>query len=465
MDLSTMLNDDPVKVIPTKPKPQQPSTLDSPRIKERKAILQLTSTLQYLIAKDSKNNGPALTTQTKGNSLSPSKLCLGPSIVHKPSQWRPTLSLESVLKNQPVPVDRRTGRPCSKQVQLTTHEVVYRGTEPSFLLEEHYEIQGVDPRGIFFIFAQLQMGHSFVFLNPDHPWFDDIYGLRKTAYITLKSEAGDIYELHFKGARDKYLFGYLCKREDIIQAARSAMEAIVFNRKLPLVLDLDDTLVRLVGDGNDRYVPESDAHLYGNRVVPLSDGRRVVITERVHEFLDWAHNFFDISVCSLGDQNYVDNVVNVLDPQRTRIRGILYSARVEHDYIKRSYDTDRPPKNLMTLYPFYALDRHTLGWGSTLPLIIDDETRMWPNDQHDNIIVVRNQGNNNLWTVCLFPHVQEALGHIHQEFFRQLDTWMARMKESEQNGLVFSRPPPSAVGIYKTMLRSLFRDKIASRWT
>lgn len=36
------------------------------------------------------------------------------------------------------------------------------------------------------------------------------------------------------------------------------------------------------------------------RVKQLQDSRRVVLTERVHEFLDWAQNFFEISVCSLG---------------------------------------------------------------------------------------------------------------------------------------------------------------------
>lgn len=58
----------------------------------------------------------------------------------------------------------------------------------------------------------------------------------------------------------RYLFGYLCKREEIVQSAKTAMESVIFNKKLPLVLDLDDTLVRLVGDGNDRHVPESEAH-------------------------------------------------------------------------------------------------------------------------------------------------------------------------------------------------------------
>lgn len=174
------------------------------------------------------------------------------------------------------------------------------------------------------------------------------------------------------------------------------------------------------------------------------------------------HDPHDLFVYS--DQNYVDNVVSVLDPQRTRIRGLHYSARFEHDYIKRSHDTNRPPKDLRALYPFFALNTRSLGCGYALPLIIDDETRMWPSEQHDNIIVVRNQMNNPMWTVCLFPHVKEALAHIHQEFFRQLDSYMPRQMDAERDGVVCARPPPSAVGIYKTMLRSVFRDRIASRW-
>ena len=126
----------------------------------------------------------------------------------------------------------------------------------------------------------------------------------------------------------------------MLRIVKEAMEGLLYSRKLPLVLDLDDTLVRLVGEGNDRHVPESDVHrckfiksihtyryimifaviffsvsadhmidlfffflefnIDGNRVVSLSDSRRVVLTERVHEFLDWAQNFYEISVCSLG---------------------------------------------------------------------------------------------------------------------------------------------------------------------
>lgn len=81
---------------------------------------------------------------------------------------------------------------------------------------------------------------------------------------------------------------------------------------------------------------------------------------------------------------------------------------------------------------------------------------MWPQDQHDNIIVVTQQEGAQAWNVSLFPVVQEVLAHIHQEFFRQLDNWQHR----QANGGA-ARPPPSAVAIYKAYLRNLLRDKIA----
>lgn len=155
--------------------------------------------------------------------------------------------------------------------------------------------------------------------------------------------------------------------------------------------------------------------------------------------------------------------MQVLDPQRTRIRGILYSARFEHDYIKRSPDPGRPPKDLLALYSFCALRDKSLGSEFSLPLILDDETRMWPTDQHDNIIVVKQQANSSVWNVNLFPVVQETLAYIHQEFFRQFDSWKSKVFEAQQNGTVCTREPPSAIAIYKTYLRSILRDIIAAR--
>ncbi|KAI8579531.1 hypothetical protein K450DRAFT_241442 [Umbelopsis ramanniana AG] len=248
----------------------------------------------------------------------------------------------------------------------------------------------------------------------------------------------------------------------MLRIIKEQQEGLLRQRRLPLVLDLDDTLVRLVGNETGRYVPEDQLHLCQDRVRTLRDGRRVVLTDHVHEFLDWAKNYYDISVCSLGDQNYVDMVVSVLDPAHSRIRGIYYSARSEYEYICKSSDARRPSKDLLALYAFCAVNDKAPGCGFSLPLIVDDLTHMWPVDQHDNIIVVKEKKNAEVWTVCLFPMVQTALGYVHTEFFRQLDSWYSKQHEAEAKGMAFSKDPPHAVGIYKEFLRNSLRDQIAN---
>lgn len=151
------------------------------------------------------------------------------------------------------------------------------------------------------------------------------------------------------------------------------------------------------------------------------------------------------------------NVVAVIDPRRQWIRGPLHSARFEYDHIRRSYAPGRPPKDLTSIYASCVLHDKTFpGMGYSLPIIIDDETRMWPSDQHDNIIVVKPQVNTDAWNVPLIPTVSETLRVIHTEFFKQLDAY----KNKPYNA---AREPPSARNIYKTYLRSLLGDLMAGR--
>ncbi|CAO0797315.1 unnamed protein product [Mucor circinelloides] len=479
-----------------------------PQSKEKAMVYQLSTSLQYVVAKDAIANPQAANYQalashkptnhkpsngvfsspfrpemdnnsnlkinvTPSSSNGTNCLYLNPSLKANPGIWCPKLSLKYVMQDQPLtlrPVGRRVNGQNGQrndvdnlECQLRTIEVLIRGDEPKILLEDTYEIQGAYPRGFFVMMAKRQIQHNFVFAFPDHPWFEDLYGLRKSAYVAMRTEDGELYELHLKPSRDKqFLFGYLVKHEDMIRIVKESMNELLRYRKLPLVLDLDDTLVRIVGEGNERHVPEADIPKCRDRVAVLKDGRRVVLTEGVHEFLDWAQNLFDISVCSLGDETYVENVVKALDPQGSWIRGINYSARSEHDYIKRSPDPGRPPKDLLALYSFCALKDKSLGSSFQLPLILDDETRMWPVDQIDNIIEVTSQRDSPVWSVSLFPVVRDTLQYVHQEFFRQYDIYMQKCAEAEQYGVVCTRPPPSAVGIYKTYLRHILRDKIAS---
>ena len=83
-------------------------------------------------------------------------------------------------------------------------------------------------------------------------------------------------------------------------------------------------------------------------------------------------------------------IINVLDPSRTRIRGLTYSARSEFIHIQSSHLKNRPPKDINSLYPFYeSLNKSDSTFNGILvePIIIDDNISMWPADQQDHIIV------------------------------------------------------------------------------
>lgn len=139
----------------------------------------------------------------------------------------------------------------------------------------------------------------------------------------VKERSGEEWELHLKATREgtyifnriiflgRNLFGYLIPKIKIQQLIDDQLNSMLNNRKLPLVLDLDDTLVRSVGVDKGRFVHPDDLGkglsffkliliLAGDRVRVLESGLQVVITDRVEEFLSWASNLYEISVCSLG---------------------------------------------------------------------------------------------------------------------------------------------------------------------
>lgn len=57
---------------------------------------------------------------------------------------------------------------------------------------------------------------------------------------------------------DRNLFGYLVPKAKIQQLTNERVKGLLDNRKLPLVLDLDDTLVRSVGADKKKYVLSED---------------------------------------------------------------------------------------------------------------------------------------------------------------------------------------------------------------
>ncbi|KAJ3004030.1 UNVERIFIED_CONTAM: hypothetical protein HDU68_005371 [Siphonaria sp. JEL0065] len=407
-------------------------------------------------------------------SNKPKPLLFSPQI--QPPEWKFKLNL-------PVDPLLPSEKTDPSFVTLTTVSILRRPGFPTFLLDSEYTLKSTLPRSYFNILHSHTVQHNFVFnfTNPEHSLFKEMAGLRKTGYFNIKEAASnEEWELHLKQSRERTnFFGYLIRASDLRNFIQQRMTMTVASRKLPLVLDLDDTLVRMIGNEEGRYVPPHLAQLgwciqyFGldsiltnlysvpERVRSLTDGRRVVLTERVEEFLQWAQRYFEISVCSVGDQPYVDMVIAVLDPQTTTIRGQGSRARADYRHIQGTSMAKRPPKDLDSLFIF---PQRSNGGGEGCPpafsgpfvepLVIDDNVGMWPVEQQDNIIVVREQRNSKVWNVQLFPHVQAVLQSVHSEFFKQLDNWDFKSASP-------ANPGPSSRQIYKEYLRNELSRRIA----
>ncbi|KAJ1650048.1 hypothetical protein IWQ61_009047 [Dispira simplex] len=401
----------------------------------------------------------------------------------QPSQWKPTLLLDpELLTTGSLGNEAKVGF----RIPLVTLEMALpEGFSSTFLLGEEYQLQGILPRSYFVVMQYNRVQHQLVFEFPDHSWFHDLFGLRKSTYIQIRTQGNtpEVWDLHLKPSSDRSnLFGYLYRRSELKRIIVEQQRNLLRSRRLPLVFDLDDTLVRVVADNDKRYIPEKEAAKIPHRVYELEDGRRVVLGERVREFLEWAHKYFEISVCSLGDPQYVRMVVKVLDPGQTWIKGILYSARQEYNHMQqRPHARQQPPKDLLSLYAFCTLSpaeyeksmvastlgldllkdnsgsADWLGRPSTtslhLPLVIDDMAHMWSSSQSDNIIAVRDQRTSGVWDVALYPVVYNVLHYVYHEFFRRLDFHLATPHEY---------PMPSAVGLYKDYLRGMLREQIGA---
>ncbi|KAJ3259569.1 hypothetical protein HK103_002123 [Boothiomyces macroporosus] len=311
----------------------------------------------------------------------------------QPNKWQPNLEIPAKYGASPV--------------NLITLEIFPLKPSPiSFKLESRYSIEKVLPRSFFGILYQLKVGHTFVFnlANPDIPntFIQELTGMRQSTFVKI------------------------------------------------------DTLVRVVGNAPGRYVPEQDIEHVMHRVRELKDGRKVVLADRVHEFLNWASNLYEISLCSLGDQSYVDMVAQILNQENQIIRGgVAYSARGEYLYLTQNGNLPnarRPPKDLNSLFAFYSNRSDDVPFVE--PLILDDNATMWPMDQQDNIIVIREMVDSKVWNVALFPVVQQVLAFIHENYFKQLDIWNAA--DPSIRGL-----PPTSLTFYKEYMRKELSGKIA----
>lgn len=107
------------------------------------------------------------------------------------------------MKDQPLSLAKRETSNIPLFVDLQIQQAFLHGGDPKILLENELEIQGSYPRGFFVMMAKKQIKQTFIFTIPEHPWFEDLRGLRRSAYLNMRTEEGELYELHLKPSRDK----------------------------------------------------------------------------------------------------------------------------------------------------------------------------------------------------------------------------------------------------------------------
>ncbi len=174
--------------------------------------------------------------------------------------------------------------------------------------------------------------------------------------------------------------------------------------KLPLVLDLDDTIVRAVSlrpeDAQLRVITANQMPYVQDRLHFLNDTgfgiKQLVLASNAQVFLSQIARICKITVCSAGDPNYVKAVCKVLDPESIYFSSIE-STRHMHDYNLLKYNSQNlPTKDLCRLYPFcIPYEHHLLSQTfppilqmTKQPIIIDDIDQAWLSNQRQQIYLM-----------------------------------------------------------------------------
>lgn len=180
-----------------------------------------------------------------------------------PTSWNPTLILPESYQ--------------CKSIQLYSLEIFPLKLPLAFHLNETYKIEKVLPRSFFGIICQCNITHTFVFnlAERENPFFQELSGMRQSSSVTITElNSRETWELHLKPSKG-VVFGYLCKPDDLNQVIQDQTDLLLRSRKLPLVLDLDDTLVRVVGNQTGRYVPEIQVPQGSFLLTSLASGQRI----------------------------------------------------------------------------------------------------------------------------------------------------------------------------------------------
>ncbi|KAJ3187283.1 hypothetical protein HDU85_006570 [Gaertneriomyces sp. JEL0708] len=424
--------------------------------------------------------------------------------------------------------------PYGIEVALELERVQSKPKGTTFCLEPFYKVTRVLPRSHVDTLKSMRgdIMRTFLFRNPIAgvdvstltgegrrvaEFWRMIIGEKKSLVWEISDKEGNSWELYVKpdetlnkrGEPPKLknirLEGYLQRQFTLRSLLSSKVQDLISKRKLPLVLDIDDTLLRIVGSNSAKYIPtERLAEVDPSRILTLRDGRQAVMATGLLQFLDEMKMRYEISICSVGDVDYVEQVREALEMIRPngepRFMGVVYSARDDWLYFqgrtaeklaeraaklcrkpdgfnkelpevdKLTTESDSkelkqveknvnpfeiPPKDLRNVFAYYDIalqDSQFVLEDTSIrpifvldPLIVDDCPAAWNREQQANVVQAKmkkeNVEKNLVWDVVLDKTIPQALHYSAAYFWPAYDAWVAQMAEYEADPFCALEPP------------------------
>eukprot|EP00741_Cyanophora_paradoxa_P006475 tig00001003_g6268.t1 len=237
-------------------------------------------------------------------------------------------------------------------------------------------------------------------------------------------ELGDLDLCLLPMNSQKQLWGYVTARGEFRRWAvglmRDDIRSLLEARKLPLVLDLDQTLIDTVAADAAGAADRPPAHYsipsmnYDVRVRPF-----------VPQFLREAATLFRLSICTAGAKGYAHAAIAGLQEHMAGLYpDVDWGSVLPTETILSVHELHRcglaQAKDLRAIFSFSAdLD------GPRLPLVVDDNARWWNTAQRANIVVIPPFTGHSMGTAL--PEILELLRGIHGRWFERWEAGKARV--------------------------------------
>ncbi|KAJ3082543.1 RNA polymerase II, partial [Rhizoclosmatium hyalinum] len=147
--------------------------------------------------------------------------------------------------------------------------------------------------------------------------------------------------------------------------AQIEVDRLISIRKLPLVLDLDETLIYCLNDENGVLKCHENVLIQVRRdktrmIRTLPDGRLIIFARDLNNFLKDAARMFELACFTAGSPTYAAEVCNIIDPTKE-----YFGDRIRSFYVKDK----KPEKVLSPYYPFLRV-----ATTPTLTVLVVDDT-------------------------------------------------------------------------------------------